>query len=169
MRLIGAGAVMLSCIGIGCLSVIQMQKRIQALYDMRDAFLFLSGELAGKRLPLPELLQSCGRHTAGEAQLFFRKLTEKLSQLGEKPFSELWELMLEQELPQFTVSEKRELLSLGRLLGRASLSEQISAIESTCRFLTAVLEREEHLYRKDSRMRLTLPCAAGLLILILLF
>ena len=168
MRWIGAAAIMLASFGTGCISVFQMQKRIHALRDMCDTLTFLSGELATKQSPLPEALESCRQYSKGEAFVFFRNITESLSQLGTKSFLELWENTVAQETPYLSHTEKSELLSLGGQLGRTSLSIQLAALESGRNLLSTMLEREERLYQQERRMRLALPSAAGAMLLILL-
>ena len=168
MRWIGAAAIMLASFGTGCISVLQMQKRLHALRDMCYTLTFLSGELAAKQSPLPEVLESCCQYSRGEAFIFFRRIKESLSQLGEKSFFELWESTVAQVTPHLSHAEKGELLSLGRQLGRTSLSDQLAALERSRNLLSTMLEREERLFQRERKIRLALPSAAGAMLLILL-
>jgi stage III sporulation protein AB len=168
MRGIGAAAVMLASVVIGVLSVRQSQKHLLNLRELEDALLYLTAELAEKQSPLPELIKTGCIVSSGEAKLFFRDLYERLSRLGDKSFYELWEDAVRQHYAMLAEGERRELLALGRQLGRAALQRQLAACERCTRFLASARESGESLYVRERRMRLALPAAMGGLLLILL-
>lgn len=168
MRGIGAAAVMLASFGIGVLSVRQRQRHLLYLRELEAALLYLTAELEEKQSPLPELIKTGCIVSSGEAKLFFHDLYERLSGLGDKCFHELWEDTVRKHYAMLAEGERRELLALGRQLGRASLQRQLAACERCTHFLAAARESGESLYIRERRMRLALPAAMGGLLLILL-
>ncbi len=168
MRTVGAAAVLLASFGIGCLSVCQMQMHLRTLREIRDALLFLRGELAFKQVALPELIRNGCRYTKGEANDFFLALTDEISRLGEKCFHELWEETVERRLFRLSEPEKRELITMGRQLGCTALPQQLSALDACIHALSETLEREEDEYRRERKARVALPASVGAVLLILL-
>ena len=168
MRALGAAAVMLASLGVGCLSVLQMQKRLQCLRELLDALRFMAGELSGKQTPLPDLIREGGEFAKGDAKKFLQDLSANLYRLGDNSFFSLWEEAVCRQLSQFSGAERKELLSLGMQLGRTSLTRQVAALESWIAMLTVSLRGVEEQYLRERRMRLCLPPAVGAMLLILL-
>ncbi len=168
MRGIGAAAVMLASVGIGFLSVRQEKMHLQLLGELQDVLLILAADLAENQFPLPELIHSCCRTASGEARVFFLDLQKAFSDLGEKSFYELWEQAVELHYASLTEGERRELLALGRQLGRSTLQRQLAALERCTHFFAAARKNEEEKLLRERRMRLALPTALGGMLLILL-
>ncbi len=167
MRGIGALLLMGAFLLSGVLSVRSRCARIRCLHELGEAFVWMAGELAGKKLPIPELIRSCSLMANGYARSFYLQLEQSLSQLGSRSFFELWKEAVAQ-LPWLTEGERRELDIPGRELGRAELSRQLAALETAVRFLRTSYEHEESRFQNDRKLCLGLPAAAGVLLLILL-
>ena len=167
MRILGVVSVMSASVGMGILSVRQKNRRLHRLRALFDAFVFLTGELAGKQAPLPELVRSCCQYAQGDIRPFFQQLSEGLQRLGEKSFYDIWKETA-MRLSLLTERERRELIALGKQLGRTELPRQLAALDGFCRFLSTTLDREERMIRNDRKLFLCIPSAMGALLTILL-
>lgn len=167
MRGIGAALLMLSSFLAGLLAVQSKRRRIRLLRELAEALAWMVGELAGKRTPLPELLRNGKLCTTEYALVFFSQLDDSFSQLGERSFCEMWAEAVDR-LPYLREEERRELYMPGRELGRAELPRQTAALDAASRYLKMRLEREEDSFRDERKLCLSLPAAAGTLLMILL-
>ena len=167
MHFLGLSAIMLASFGIGFQSLRLKRKRLQCLREMGDTLALWACELSGKQTPLPDLIKEGSLNASGEARRFLLCLSDSLSELGMRCFSELW-INAASELSLLTEEERRELISLGKQLGRTELSRQLTQIDSCRRFFLLRLEKEESALQNNSRFLLGIPAAAGALLSILL-
>lgn len=165
-----AGAVLILCACLaaaGCL-VWEQRQRLEVLRDLAAALTRLHAELSLRATGLPELAAALARESRGATARFFSALCEEMEDLGERPFSELWEEAARFSLPELGREDLESIYRLGETLGRYELREQLAAIE-LCR---ASLERSAALLadRLPERRRLAygLLCAAGALLCIIL-
>ena len=168
MRLAGCGIIFLSFISFGILRVRDRRRHLQFLSDMISALRMLSAELQDRRPPMKELLEWTARHTEGETGLFFSGLSKDISKLGEESFDSLWRQSAGTCLGTMSTADYRDLCSLGKMLGRTDLAEQISALNNCCRSLQTRFEREGSEYQDEKKLSLGVSTALGLLVCILI-
>ena len=167
MQFIGVAAVMLASLGIGIQSIRQRRRRLRCLRGLSDALAYLVGELSGKRSPLTDLILSVCQHTSGDVRSFFMCLSESLSKLGKKSFSDLWRTAADRYL-LLTDEERSEWIGLGEQLGRTELTRQIAMLDRCREFILLSFDKERSALQNDRRILLGIPAAAGALLSILL-
>lgn len=166
MRLAGAFMVFAACGAMGLMRVAGAKARMEQLAAVERALALMRGELALNLTPMPNLIEYVSLHSCGGAREFFSALLRKLSALGERELSALWTEAAAETLGLLGVEERAELDALGQILGRAELSEQLSAIERCERCFDGALKSARIEYPTHRRLTLGVSAAAGLLLVI---
>ena len=174
----GAGAllVMASCLYY-CGQICQGKRlRIRELRGLIECLEHMLGELELRGASTPELLGRMCELSEGETGVFFHRLKEAMSRLGEESFSLLWRetaaqaLRFLHKLPvpdMVSPGELDEMIRAGAVLGRLDLEAQLR----TLRFLRGVLQNAMEDERRSFPLRRKLLyglCACGGLFLIVL-
>ena len=165
----GAGAllVMASCLYY-CGQICQGKRlRIRELRGLIECLEHMLGELELRGASTPELLGRMCELSEGETGVFFHRLKEAMSRLGEESFSLLWRETAAQALRFLSPGELDEMIRAGAVLGRLDLEAQLR----TLRFLRGVLQNAMEDERRSFPLRRKLLyglCACGGLFLIVL-
>lgn len=168
MRLLGAGLILLAACGVGGVNWLDRQRHLRCLRALCEALSLLHAELKTNRTPLTRLLPYAAEQAEDRASAFLRQVSDSLTQLGERSFSELWQEAACCQLSVLRQGELEELLSVGRVLGRFELQEQLNTLTRCESRLRARLEQNEARSRDEARLSLGLPAAAGALLVLLL-
>lgn len=165
-RYLGAIFVAAASTTFGVIPVLNLRRHIRLLDGLCSSLRIMAAELGTRLRPLPELICELAAK-GGTAGAFYGCLAEKLQRLGETDFSALWSDSIE-GLALLSADELSALDSLGTVLGRYELNEQLESIELCLDALSrsAALLRESYPDRR--RLLLGLSAEAGFMTLIVL-
>lgn len=169
MKLAGAVLILLAGICAGHCLVAERRARIAALGDFIRSLEWMHGEMQLLATPLPELLTQAAGKSGRVSKALFEAITAKLDHLGEESFSSIWQSELPRCCGMLRQEEQEELASLGMLLGRFSLDEQLLAIEHCVRNLSGKREALERSAPSFRRLALGLCVSSGALLVIILY
>lgn len=142
IRLLGAALLLLGGLALGLTPVFELSRRARVLRAWGEALLLLEGELSFSLPAMPELLETLRVKASPPAGETFGQVGKGLTQLGEKPFSQIWT----QAVTNHAGLQGEDLVTLqglGEALGRYDRAER-------CRMLTSVRER---LSRREEECR----------------
>ena len=128
----------------------------------------LRGLMEDDGSPMPALLQTLSTRSTGRAQTFVCDLLAAMDSLGELQFQELWHQKLEENGSNLEENGRRELESLGCVLGRYDLSTELEAIAVCISHMRHRLDERQSAQKQDTRMILGLSFSFSLLLGILL-
>ncbi len=138
--------------------------RTEALRSFCDMLEQLRGLLESDGSPMPALLEALSQQCTGQAQAFVRALSAAMDKLGKRSFRELWQQELEQNAGFLEDDAKRELASLGGVLGRYDPATQLDALD-TCRLhLRQHLDKRQSGQTQETHLILGLSFSASLLL-----
>lgn len=164
----GAALILCACLTAAGLLTCEQRQKLNALRDLSAALERLQAELSLRATGLPEISATFAKECRGAAARFFRALCEEMADLGERPFSAIWEGAARSALPELRGEELDVFCRLGETLGRYELQSQLAAIE-LCR---SSLERDAALLAdalpERRRLAFGLLGAAGALLCIIL-
>jgi stage III sporulation protein AB len=169
IRIIGAVLITAGAAAWGFLGVVRLRTRAKSLTALASALGAVKSEICDRLTPMPELLEQMEAEATYPANLLFKNASEKLSSLGNKPFSAIWgqavkatpELLL-------TPSEELVLTELGLSLGRYDITEQKSAISYAQRRMEEYSRKAEAEREKNSKVHAFLGVAAGIFAVVIL-
>ena len=168
MKLLGAAIILAASVFTGIQFVFGRKRRIRALESVCTALELMQSELNARSTPLRELAILLSDESHGAAKDFFSLLAERMDDLGEKCFSEIWEKAAGSALPELAERERSALTRLGAVLGRYPVGDQIRAIETCRALLLAQLRQARESYPADQRLGIGLSAGGGCLLLIML-
>lgn len=167
MKLIGAVLVIFACASVGLTRISYAKARIDLLASLSQALSLMKSELNFNLTPLPRLAVYMTAQSRGAVERFFSSLSAELDALGEREFSLLWAASADSELSALKKDELEEFKALGRVLGRAELSVQLSALERCMTSFEAVLADARAEYPQQRRLAIGLSAASGLMLVIM--
>ena len=131
LKIIGCVLVIFSCSCFGILKGMDCQKRIQALYRLKQLLTALRGEIGYGKTPFIEAFANLAEKETGVFKGFCESISCQLAKLDGRTFALIWTEEVEK---QFCSSglEKSDLQVLGELghrLGYLDTDMQLSAID----------------------------------------
>lgn len=161
MKLLGASAVLCSCLGMSLTALRTARERTRCLSWLCRAAEAIRAELSTRLSPLPGLMRLAAERTKGACRSFFEETANGLADLSERSFYELWADSARKRLPFLPEEVRDELLQLGLSLGRYELQEQLAACDRFLNAVTPLLGEESRSLREKRRVYLALGTAAG--------
>lgn len=143
-------------------------QRTEALHSYHDMIEQLRGLLESDGSPMPALLETLSERTEGEANEFVIGLSREMDRLGEDRFQNLWKRALSDHCRYLDGDIRRELASLGAVIGRYDPVTQLEAINACLEKLRRSLQERQRTQAQDTRVTLALSLSASLLAGILL-
>lgn len=128
----------------------------------------LRGALESEASPLPELFQTLSKRCSGQAQTVLDTLVSHLDMLGRESFETIWIRALQENASVLDADARRELESLGAVLGRYELSAQLEAISACLSSIRRYAASVESGLRQSGRLTLGLSLSASAMLGILL-
>lgn len=168
MRLLGAVMALISCGAMGFIYNRSLRERMNTLSAMCEALTMMKVELSCRMCALPELIEALSERSKCDAAVFFAGISSRLSSLGEHSFDELWRECAEKSFTALGENERREIVSLGSILGRGALDAQIAEIDRCTSVLHLALESARAEHPQQSKLALGMSFAAGMLLVIML-
>lgn len=156
MKLLGGLLVFLACAGSGVWRAALIRRRVRTLGTLDAALALLRGEICDRLTPLPEAVAAAGG-AAGETGAFFSALSAASAQIGDEPFSTLWQTAAEKNLCSLRTEELAAAAALGGVLGRYDAESQRKAIDACRDKLTAAYA----LAAPDARSAMRAAAGAG--------
>lgn len=147
LRLLGAFFLVGGTAAMGFRASGKLRMRITVLSELATAIELIRSDLAFRQSDIPDLMKDLAERIAEPVRSLFRACCERESSLGQVSFSQVWnDAMTECGGLSLTTREKRELSSIGTILGRYDVDGQLSA-------LGALHHRMEQLYDEAVRER----------------
>ena len=169
LRLIGGGLIAAAGVGMALQYRLQNLRQLTELRQGAELLSLMRSELEARRTPLPELLSLMRKSCAGSAARFSSLLSEKLPEMGERSFSELWNDCVNRAFPHLLPEERRKLCSVGKLLGRCELASQLTALDRCTGELLGAEKRLRDGLALRGRSAAGLFCVGTLLLMIVLW
>jgi len=164
MLLVTAGGMM-----TGASAVALLRRRVQVLEAMLTALELMEGEIVTLLTPLPDVIARLAAMEQLAVQPLFQRMEALLPDLGEVPFSVLWERAIAESGLPFSADERRCLLQLGESLGRFDAEVQATALSRCMQMLERFREEARSRAEVDGRLYRGLGLSGGLLLAILFF
>ena len=168
MKFLGAVLILSGCLSLSAGICRRRWKRIRLLRELARALFVMEGELKGNLTPLPRLIQMLSSEYARECASFFARMAERLSFLGDEPFSALWADAAEQTLKELSPREREIVRALGETLGRYPLPMQLTALSRCREYLLESERAERQRYMDERRLIWGTAAAAAMLLWIIL-
>lgn len=168
MRMLGAVLILLSSFLFALQILREKKERIRALIELGHSLKLMRGELTLHASPLPDLLNTVARLSAGVSERLFREMAEALDRLGEESFAGLWRekvLLCCRCLPS---EAREELIRLGSILGRFSLEDQLQGLERCSQVFSCKTEELDRSLFSFRRMTCGLCFSGGAFLVIIL-
>ncbi len=105
------------------------RERVMALRELNAALGLLYAELGTRLTPIAEAASRLSTAEGRYAPLFFERLRERMSGIGDTRFSEIWSGAARETFVCLERDELDGLCALGAVLGTYELSDQLSTIE----------------------------------------
>ena len=169
LKLVGALLLTAGASALGLCAAGQLCDRVKALRSLAGGLEILGRELSFRRTAMPELMERTARQAGEPARYLFVRCRDRLGQLGERSFGQIWAEALEGE-PELLLgeTERSVLLELGEVLGRYDADDQIAALNRAERALGDCLARAEEEKRRLGRVYTALGVGSGAMLAILL-
>lgn len=167
MKIIGMVIVIGVCLVIGQMKVKAVRQELFTLNALIAGVRVMRAELTSRLCPMEDLLRQAAEHAGSEADVFFQQCAERLTNLNEESFSDLWSDAC-QRITTISAEDRRQLEMLGDSLGRYELEEQLAACD---RYLRVAEENADKLRVKLPELRklsLALSAAAGMFLCLLI-
>ena len=168
IRLLGAIMIAGASLAIGLGFVAGEAQKLKELRSLIQLLKEIRGELGTRSTPLPQLMELMGRRCSGSGGRFAMALYERMDELGEKEFSQLWRECIQQHLASLEAEDRDLALSLGLCLGRYELDRQLSELDICIELLENRLAGYSSRLPEKRRVGLGLACSLGALLLIVL-
>ena len=167
-KLLGSMIIMFSSVTLSMISLYQHQYRIIVLRDFLQDFRFLHNELSSNLSSVPELMaflsQKGGKTTKNAYQNIYKGLTVHAVAL----FQEDWLHNMKQYRKYLSSEEYNLLITIGYVLGKYILEEQLAALNNCTRLFEESLSIEKNIYPEKKKLCLGIGTSIGTLLVILL-
>lgn len=167
-RIYGFFLVQLAALLYGRGHILEHFRQTGALRSYFDMLEQLQGLLESDGSPMPALFALLSERTSDEAGAFIIQLTRDMDKLGEQRFQNLWDRALSENSFFLDEEAKRDIKTLGAVLGRYDNATQLNAINLCREHLRRRLEQRQQTQIQDTRLTLAISASLGLFIGILL-
>ncbi len=166
LKMIGAVLIIASCSGVGFSIAAAHKSAEQAMTQLIEALDYMYCELQYRMTPLPELCETAGKQTPGAVGAVLKMLAGELEQQLSPDAASCMAAAVER-VPRLPEAAKRNLMLMGKSLGRFDLTGQLSGLESVKQLCKRDLDGL--LGNRDVRLRSyhTLGICAGIALVIL--
>ena len=167
-RIVGFFLVQLAALLYGRGHVLDHLRKTEALRSYCDMLEQLQGLLESDGSPMPALFALLSERSSDEAGAFIKQLTRDMDKLGEQRFQNLWDRALSENSDFLDEEAKRDIKTLGAVLGRYDNATQLEAINLCREHLRRRLEQRQQTQIQDTRLTLAISASLGLFVGILL-
>lgn len=169
-RALGASLLVLGGVMYGTGLARSMYARVRELGDLVNSLHLLETEIAFTHTPLPEACEHVAQATRGAVRRLFRMLCQEFASHRQLHVTELWRKAVRDWAQHCHLhpDELYVLSALGAILGRSAADEQARSLRYTYERLDGIRQQLERDLEKQSRMRVYLGVAGGVVLAILL-
>jgi stage III sporulation protein AB len=169
LKLLGAILIVAGTAAFGVGTVARLRSRVRCLTAISSSLEIMKNEICDRLTPVPELINIMVHEAPKPAVPLFRRLKEKLPEVGRRPFYEIWRQALEEckELP-LSEAEIFTLTELGLSIGRYDAGEQRTAFEYAQRRMEEFAKKARNECETNSKANAFLGVASGIFAVIIL-
>lgn len=170
VKVIGAIIVILGTTSLGGYLSFVYKNRLNNLYEIRKAFLYIQGEIHYMNTPMPELLEMVSLRIKGPFRFFFQTVAGESGIRSAGGLKEIWRESYHKEI-SWKLLEKEaedEFMEIGGQLGVLDRTTQEKAIDYFLQKWEWIIEKRQR--DQSSKIRLYYVCgvAGGILVVLLL-
>ena len=169
IRFAGALLIIAGTAAIGGRSALRYRNRVRSLESLVSALGIMQSEICDRLTPMPELLELLSAEAGKPASQLFRNVSRRMSELGARPFSDIWRQAVE-DTPELLLSGREEacLSELGFSLGRYDVAQQRAALGYTARRMSDYAAAAERERASNSKLHAVFRIAAvGIIVAVL--
>lgn len=150
----------------GCL----YNNRLDNLYEVKKAFLYIQGEIRYMNTPIPETLESAARQINGCCRQFFSRVAKELNEGKGVELKQVWETNISREIHGELLEREavEALREMGGQLGCLDMQAQEKAIDYFLKKWDDLIEKRRK--EKAEKLKLYYVCGimGGLLMVIII-
>lgn len=166
LKAAGAFLIVLACTLAGRVRARELHRRARLLAALAAALELLRGEVVSRLAPLPEAAERLAASGPAETRDFFTLLVHRMGELGERPFSEIWDDCV--AALALRPRENAALRDLGANLGRYGAEAQDAALGRCMALLGSAAAEAEAEAARGGKLSVGLGLTAGLMLAVLL-
>lgn len=170
VKVAGAILLLLGSTAFGVYKACMYNSRLDNLYEIKKAFLYIQGEIRYMNTPMPETLAGAARQIKGTCRRFFSRVASELDAGIGKELKQVWENAVANEIPHGVLEREavETLREMGGQLGCLDTQAQEKAIDYFLKkwdFLIETRRRE-----RAEKLKLYYACGVmgGLLMVIII-
>lgn len=131
LKLAGMVIILLGAAALGMYQAGMYVNRLNNLYEVKKAFLYIQGEIRYMSTPLPELLEEVAGRIKGPFRRFFSGVADELSRKNAGMVREIWKECYRKEITRDVLEKdaEEEFLEMGGQLGGTDSRTQEKAID----------------------------------------
>ena len=169
-KLLGAASILLACFWAALGRLRDKKQSIAHLHALAQSLLELRSALQERQQGLGGMFMSLAqKYEKGPVRGFYGRLNEKLEDLGEYSFSELWRGTAEECFSALGEGVVDNLCPLGDCLGGSELDRQCTALERAAQRIEKEAETRREALGGEKRLSFGLSlCAGGFLAIMLM-
>ncbi len=164
IKILGIILVFIACFGLSQKRIIKQKKSSVEIRSLISGLKEIADNISFFNKPLPEIISSVTEHNGN---VFFSKICDILSHDEKIRVEKAWEKALLGDELDICKSAKEPLLTLGKTIGKQTAQKEEENIGICIGKLTDILEEEERLSAKNTKMIQSLGVLSGLMIVIL--
>lgn len=170
LKAAGAILLLLGTTAFGIYKACMYNSRLDNLYEIKKAFLYIQGEIRYMNTPMPETLAGAARQIKGNCRLFFSRVASELDAGSGKELKQVWEKAVVNEIPQGVLEREavETLREMGGQLGCLDIRTQEKAIDYFLKKWDFLIEKRRR--EKGEKLKLYYACGVmgGLLMVIII-
>lgn len=170
IKIIGIIIVLFGTTSLGIYKAGQYLSRLNNLYEIKKAFLYIQSEIRYLSTPLPEIFEGVAKKMRGPIRHFFERVANELKEKNGRELKQIWQESFAQTIKsEYLEKEAREeFLDAGGQLGCLERQAQEKSIEYFLKKWEFLIERRRE--EKNNRLKLYYVCGvmSGILMVILL-
>lgn len=168
VRIAGAAFIICGSVFFGASELAALKRRVRVLEALISALGIMRGEICSRLTPMADILEMLSRETEEPIRGLFRRIYDGMQELGERSFYEIWSDAVRAVPMGLTEREERVLCELGNSLGRYDIQLQAASLSRTAARFEDFLREAEEARRRDGRVHLLFPIAAGVSVVMIL-
>lgn len=170
MRMAGALLLLIGTTAFGVYKGCLYNSRLDNLYEVKKAFLYIQGEIRYMNTPIPETLESAARRMNGRCRQFFSRVAEELNSGKGVELKQVWETNISSEIHGELLEREavEALREMGGQLGCLDMQAQEKAIDYFLKKWDDLIEKRRK--EKAEKLKLYYVCGimGGLLMVIII-
>ncbi len=168
IKLLGVLLVVCAGVGAGFIQPCSMNQRIRLLEQLEQDLCYMGSELNSSRMSIPELMEVMQEQCGCCTKPLYTAVRLRMAEDGAAAFEDAWKVAVKQYCSILTDGERKKLCSLGLVLGRYLLEDELTAVYDVQEYICKALTMEKEEYRNKSKVSVSLGAAFGAFLAIVL-